>query len=113
MNMGCNKKVPFGAVTLEHFLNASRVLLPHNRNVFMMTDDPKWLRSELKKYYSASPYRHRAQNSQLIGANGGEEDDLMNVFTPAIRPNHRSGTFNSSIDFWASVTMARQCQGLV
>lgn len=45
--MGCNKRLPYGAASLEHFLNASRVLMPHNRNVFMMTDDPKWLKAEV------------------------------------------------------------------
>lgn len=94
----CNKKVPFGAVSLDHYLNASRVLLPENRNVFMMTDDPKWLRGEIRKYY--------ASRKQLAA-------DTMNIFTPNIRPNHRGGTFNSSVDFWASITMARQCQAVV
>mmetsp|Transcript_22622 Transcript_22622/g.32522 ORF Transcript_22622/g.32522 Transcript_22622/m.32522 type:complete len:524 (+) Transcript_22622:96-1667(+) len=116
MNMGCNKRLPFGAVTLEHFLNASRVLLPHNRNVFMMTDDPKWLQNELKKYYAHSPYRHIntvSNTATTTTTTTSNEDNLMNIFTPTIRPNHRSGTFNSSIDFWASVTMARQCRALV
>ena len=106
MNMGCNKKVPFGAASLEHFLNASRVLMPENRNVFMMTDDPKWLKSEVRKYYSTR--RHHKSSSSVRGG-----QDTFNIFTPAIRPNHRGGTFNSSIDFWASITMARQCQAVV
>ena len=101
MDMGCNKKLPYGAASLEHFLNASRVLLPYNRNVFMMTDDPKWLKAEIRKYYAA-----RKQ-----GPKGAGGQDTMHIFTPSIRPNHRGGTFNSSIDFWASVTIARQCQG--
>eukprot|EP01036_Dinobryon_divergens_P025313 gene25313-33844_t len=80
MNMGCNKPMPFGAATLDHYLNASRLLLSGNRNVFVMTDDPQWLQSE----------------------------ERMNIFSLPIRPNHRSGTFNSSVDFWASINMARQ-----
>ena len=28
---GCFSRAPFGALTLDHFLNASRVLLPNNR----------------------------------------------------------------------------------
>lgn len=55
MNMGCNKKMPFGAAKLDHYLNASKLLLPKNRNVFMMTDDPKWLEMEIAEYYQ----RHR------------------------------------------------------
>ena len=94
----CGKKVPFGALSLDHFLNASRVLLPENRNVFMMTDDPKWLSREMQKYYAS-----RKQHA----------DDTMHIFMPSIRPNHRGGTFNSSVDFWASITMARQCQAVV
>jgi len=101
MDMGCNKKLPYGAASLEHFLNASRVLIPHNRNVFMMTDDPKWLRTEIKKYYS----QRRAQHQHSA--------DTMHIFTPPIRPNHRGGTYNSSVDFWASISMARQCQAVV
>ena len=104
MDMGCNKKVPFGAASLEHFLNASRVLMPENRNVFIMTDDPKWLKTEARKYY-ATRRHHGGSRTSLT--------DTMNIFTPTIRPNHRGGTFNSSIDFWASITMARQCQGVV
>ena len=83
---------------MDHFLNASRVLLPENRNVFMMTDDPKWLSREMQKYYAS-----RKQHA----------DDTMHIFMPSIRPNHRGGTFNSSVDFWASITMARQCQAVV
>ena len=51
MNMGCNKPMPFGAATLDHYLNASRLILSGNRNVFVMTDDPQWLQSEMDEYY--------------------------------------------------------------
>eukprot|EP00597_Dinobryon_sp_UTEXLB2267_P010756 CAMPEP_0170101536 /NCGR_PEP_ID=MMETSP0020_2-20130122/2312_1 /TAXON_ID=98059 /ORGANISM="Dinobryon sp., Strain UTEXLB2267" /LENGTH=286 /DNA_ID=CAMNT_0010324641 /DNA_START=650 /DNA_END=1508 /DNA_ORIENTATION=- len=98
-DMGCGAQLPYGAATLEHFLNASRVLMPHNRNVFMMTDDPKWLKAEVKKYYSLRRHQHH--------------HDTMHIFFPSVRPNHRGGTFNSSIDFWASIAIARQCQAIV
>jgi hypothetical protein len=37
----------------------------------------------------------------------------MRIVTLPIRPNHRSGTFNSSVDFWASISISQQCQGVV
>eukprot|EP00597_Dinobryon_sp_UTEXLB2267_P019130 CAMPEP_0201114624 /NCGR_PEP_ID=MMETSP0812-20130820/78496_1 /ASSEMBLY_ACC=CAM_ASM_000668 /TAXON_ID=98059 /ORGANISM="Dinobryon sp., Strain UTEXLB2267" /LENGTH=361 /DNA_ID=CAMNT_0047378269 /DNA_START=149 /DNA_END=1234 /DNA_ORIENTATION=- len=96
-DMGCGAQLPYGAATLEHFLNASRVLMPHNRNVFMMTDDPKWLRAEVRKYHSK--HKHQA--------------DAMHIFFPPIRPNHRGDSYNASIDLWSSITLARQCQAVV
>jgi hypothetical protein len=50
-DMGCGAQLPYGAATLEHFLNASLVLMPHNRNIFMMTDDPKWLKAEVCPFF--------------------------------------------------------------
>ena len=69
----------------------------------MLTDDPKWLKAEIKKYY--------ASNRKAHGSHAARNSTIMNIFTPSIRPNHRGGTFNSSVDFWASIAVARQCQG--
>lgn len=101
MDMGCGSQLPYGAASLEHFLNASRVLFPTNRNVFILTDDPKWVRAETRKYYLAHRQHHHFSR------------DTMKIFTLPARPNHRGGTYNSSIDFWASILLARQCQGQV
>ena len=69
-DMGCGAQLPYGAATLEHFLNASRVLMPHNKNVFMLTDDPKWLKAEIKKYYALRRHQH--------------QHDTMHIFTPNV-----------------------------
>ena len=68
--MGCGAQLPYGAASLEHFLNASRVLMPQNRNVFMLTDDSKWLKAEIKKYYALRRHQH--------------QHDTMHIFTPNV-----------------------------
>jgi hypothetical protein len=97
--MGCSFKLPFGAASLEHFLNASKVLLPNNRNVFIMTDDPNWVKRERKKYYSSR--RH------LL------DKDTFKIFSPSvIKADHRGGSIGASAEFWGQITMAQQCQGI-
>lgn len=84
-----------GAVTFDHFINASKIVLPHNNNVFIMTDDPRWLKRELNKYNLRNEFNKN-------------KSEVMNIFSLPARPQHRSGSYNASVDFWASVTIARQ-----
>ena len=75
-----------GAVTFDHYMNASKIVLPNNNNVFIMTDDPQWLKNEIE---------HRKRNR-------------MNIFSLPPRPELERGSYNASVDFWASITIARQ-----
>jgi hypothetical protein len=51
-NMGCNHRLPFGGITLDHIINASIVLSDYQQmisksnefiNLIIITDDHKWL----------------------------------------------------------------------
>jgi hypothetical protein len=46
---GCHTANPYGALTLEHYLNATS-LISSSKNIYLRTDDDKYLQEELKKY---------------------------------------------------------------
>ena len=82
-----------GATTLEHYLNASLLLIPEAKNVFIMTDDDAVLRMEMS----------------LLGKNF----DKLNIYSLPASPTHRAWSLDSSAEFWASVAIAQQCAGFV
>ena len=49
-NFGCNLALPYGAAGIEHFLNASLLVAPFNRNIYIATDDAAWLHQALAQY---------------------------------------------------------------
>ena len=71
--MGCCFSLPYGAATLDHFSNASRIVIPGVKNIFMMSDDPQWVRRERKKYYHSK----RDKNGNL--------EDMIRIYTLPIR----------------------------
>lgn len=99
--MGCFSGLPFGAATLEHYINASKVVLPSNRNLFVLTDDEPWLKPELERY------RARV----LMGSIPKHE--AFNIIAYPAGEGHREASSDATVDFWASIKLAQQCQGFV
>lgn len=148
--MGCGSDLPYGAATLDHYINASRVLAPNIRNIFIMTDDHDWFMEQIHTHPTdliahgrmmsvsmnlsssgdnapvANHRRHRymraltSKNTEPTeGGEGGlaihvrmEELDL-NIFAFVASPTHRDHSTASTVEFWASLQLAQQCQGLV
>jgi hypothetical protein len=61
--------MPFGAITLSHSLNASR-LVSTSQNIFVTCDDKQWLKEEIAntstnlKIFSMNPPENHRKNSQ-------------------------------------------------
>lgn len=92
--MGCLSPIPFGSTSIDHYVNASRILLPANRNLYIMTDDPDWLAPRLEEY------RNRTRH----------DPDPFHFFVNAASPSHRESSSDASAEFWASIKLAQQCQ---
>lgn len=93
--MGCLSPIPFGSLSLDHYINASLAMMPTNRNLYIMTDDPEWLEPHIQRY-----------NNRTITA-----EDKFNFFINAASPTHRERSSDASAEFWASIKLAQQCQG--
>ena len=88
-DLGCRGVNPFGALSLNDYLERSYKLLP-TRNVFVMTDDGAWLK----------------QQKTLLPAEAG-----WNIYElPA--PKERYSSANG-LEFFTSVALARKCNALV
>jgi hypothetical protein len=124
MDYGCLYHIPYGYTTLEYFLNASLVMSPSARNLFIMTDDPEWLDnamnqvfpaiSNFSKSHSLEDYEKR--QSQLEKQQQSlkyKEYENLRIFTIADKRNDHSNRYESNIQFWASIELARQCHGLI
>ena len=86
-DLGCFAKIPFGALSLQNYLDKAWAL-QKTRNVFLMTDaTSEWLNAQVKNISSE-----------------------WNIYTlPAIeRSDSRQG-----LNFFASVAIARRCSALV
>ena len=94
--MGCLSRLSFGAVTLEHYINASLIMLPENRNLYILTDDVHWLEPHLRSYHA------RARDIA--------PKDRFTFFVNAASPWHREASSDASAEFWASIKLAQQCQ---
>jgi hypothetical protein len=74
---------------------------PGNRNIFIMTDDPKWLEQALLDFHEKNQdTAHKDFRFFTLASNRHQI------------PKH-SAQFESNIDLWASIEVARQCSGLV
>eukprot|EP01041_Mallomonas_annulata_P001910 gene1910-3698_t len=87
-DMGCQTEIPFGAVTLEQTLNATRAI-SQSKNVLVGCDDAEWLRNQIKI----------------------TQTDL-NIFPFTAPPNHRRST-NGGAHYMAAIELASQCSSLV
>eukprot|EP01041_Mallomonas_annulata_P000141 gene141-226_t len=89
-DMGCNLGIPFGDVTLRMFLNASNIIKPAVRNVYIMTDDGDWVKKHMKEY-----------------------ENEWNFFLLPAPSNHRKGSLVNGVNFLSSIELAKRCNGLV
>lgn len=99
-NYGCTRSLPYGAATLEHFINASLVMSPHTKNLFLSTDDGAWFTEAISKY--------RSQPNNLI-------DKLqlqINHFEPPSTHRQVHSMDNAAILF-ATMELGQQCEGFV
>ncbi len=99
-DMGCSMILPYGAASLLHFINASEIISPQEKNLFIMTDDKEWLKQEMEHFN-----RIKHTDPRL---------NQFNIFTFPAREKHR--TQHDSIvsaEFWASMAVASQCSSLV
>lgn len=99
-DMGCSMVMPYGAASLMHFINASLIIEPEEKNLFIMTDDKEWLKHEMAHFHHIKHTDARLRN--------------LNIFTFPAREKHR--TQHDSIvsaEFWASMAIATQCSSLV
>ena len=99
-DMGCGMILPYGAASLLHFINASEIVSPQEKNLFIMTDDKEWLEREMGHF-------HRIQHTD-------PRLQQFNIFTFSARSKHRAQHDSIvSAEFWASMAVASQCSSLV
>ena len=86
--LGCHG-IPFGAVKLEHFLQAADVVLPGNRNVYIMTDDGPWVEKEKVRFPNWNVYAHYGSH------------------------RHSEHSVKNGVNFFATIQLAQQCSAFV
>lgn len=91
---GCFHERPYGAISLQEYLNRAFDIHP-TYNVFIATDDGIWLEKE----------------KELISSK-------WSIFSVSGSPSSRSVSDSKSatkngVDFFASLALARQCQAFV
>lgn len=106
MNLGCRLKLPYGSATFDHFFNASLILDPSIKNIFVMTDDRVALANDVSLLTGKTVDGDAA--SHLHFQHRG-----VNVYNYAASAKHRDRTMQSSAEFWSSIRIAQQCKGLV
>ena len=88
---GCTRGFPYGSVTLEHYVNATQII-SKSKNIYIRTDNPKWLEDELK-------------NNPLT--------EQYNIFTSHVYENHRKGSIRNAASYFAGIEIARKCPAFV
>lgn len=98
LDKGCFSVHPFGALSLVDYLLKARSLLPGVHDAFVMTDDSAWLEGEVR----ALPASTSIVSDMRIGR-------------VPLDPNERDSKNGTkyTVDFWASVTLARHCEVFV
>lgn len=108
MDLGCHLKVPYGAATFEHFFNASLILDPDIKNIFVMTDDRVALAKDITQLTGKSIDVNASAASHIHFQHKG-----VNVYNYAASLKHRDRTMDSSAEFWSAIRIAQQCKGFV
>ncbi len=105
-NFGCNLALPYGAASIEHFLNASLLISPENKNIYIATDDESWLHQALGEYLD--------QPHNLI------RRLQLNIFPFHARRGHRglndrglNVSMEVAAEFFATIELGRQCNAFV
>lgn len=95
-DLGCDLDIPFGALTLQHYLNASNIVSRGViKNLFVMTDDGPWLNREIAE----------------LTSNG--KSSPWSIYVLHAPPNHRTVSLDNGINFLTSLEIARHCSALV
>jgi len=99
-DLGCPLALPYGSATLEHFLNASLILSPNNRNIFISTDDDVWLTKAISEY--------KSQPRNLIS------EKHLQIFRFHPHRNHRNEpSKRTAAEFFATIELGQHCEGFV
>jgi hypothetical protein len=133
MDFGCLSPLPYGDASLEHYFNASLTMFPKVRNFFLMTDDPNWLDDSVErvlgiKNISAPSLTRRgspshghsdssstttsSSSSSTFSVKDSRYKDIR-IFNLASKRDRSFNQLEANVDFWASIELARQCQGVV
>jgi len=81
---------PFGYIHFKHYIHAASLILPHVKNIFIMTDDGPWVEH----------HKHSVQHK-------------FNVYTIHGTNYHSKESIAGGVNFFASIEAARQCSGFV
>jgi hypothetical protein len=97
---GCNLVLPYGAATLEHYLNASLILLPSITNLLISTDDGNSLKEELDAYLKVPGNLVHKHN--------------LKIYPISPRVGHRRDySMDLVAEFFATIELGQQCSGFV
>lgn len=118
LNLGCQFRIPYGAASLVHFLNASAVIEPTIRTVFIMTDEGESVLEEVKEYFASFRPNHSSSSSPSSPSpssfsDPGESYSIYTFPTSIDSQGGRRRSLDVSAEFFASLLIARQCSGLV
>lgn len=100
INYGCQFTLPYGAATLEHFINASLIISPHTKTLFFSTDDGAWLTKAIADY--------RTQPNNLI--------DKLQLHLHYFHPestHRRVPSIDTAAQLFATMELGQQCDGFV
>jgi hypothetical protein len=88
---GCNTAIPYGAITFGQYIAAIKIINhSKNKNIFIITDDIKWVKKESKSY---------------------KKEYHIHIFpTPS---QHRLPNNYNGANVFASFQVAQQCSGFV
>ena len=88
-NYGCSSN-PFGYMSFKDYIHAASLVLPHVKNIFIMTDDGPWV-----EHHKPSV------------------EDKYNIYTIHGSNMHSADSVANGVTFFASIEAARQCSGFV
>lgn len=92
--------LPYGAISLEHMINATLMVSPLNKNIFLATDDDEWLAQAMLEY--------QEQENNLISKHN------LNLYTFHARHGHRQAfSMDVAAEFFATIEVGQQCNGFV
>ena len=104
-DLGCFAKHSFGELTLVDFLTRGQTLLPSAKTAFVMTDDGDWLEEQIRLL----PHSNSSVAHWKIGRLAAQVEARNEYRTDKLAVNNT----RYSVDFWTSISAARQCQAFV
>ena len=107
LDLGCFGAHSFGELSLTDYLLKAKTLSPSISNAFVLSDDGLWLTDQVKKLPLSGTEVAHYKVGKLPAEN---EARIRTQFKSD--GSKRNGT-GYSVDFWASVAVARQCRSFV